>query len=125
MTVPVPLADIEAAAREAPPGPWGNSSHNVWTADSTLVATGWSQSRADAAYIAAADPPTVLALCEALRIAVEGLDLIAADETGCCYEWWDTTCAKRGDPEPCHFCIVNERRAAVRELVDLGGNDGP
>ena len=44
----------------------------------------------------------------------------ALDELGCCYEWWDTTCAKRGDPEPCHFCIVNERLAAVRELVDLG-----
>ena len=102
MTVPVPLTDIEAAAREAPPGPWGNSSHNVWTADSTLVATGWSQSRADAVYIATADPPTVLALCEALRIAVEGLDVFAAADT----EWISG--------------LAGERLAAVRELVDLG-----
>ena len=97
MTVPVPLTDLLAKADD----------------------------QADDLGIVIVYPEQVRALCEALRIAVEGLDLIAADETGCCYEWWDTTCAKRGDPEPCHFCIVNERRAAVRELVDLGGNDGP
>ena len=56
----------------------------------------------DAAFIAACDPPTVLALIRALRIAVEGLEP---------FEEFDGTLAAAA-------------LAAVRELVDLGGDDG-
>ena len=110
--MPVPLTDIEAAAEKAQtgypdgsPGPW------VRMADADGMPGVWSSAARDfvcsdltgldANYIATADPPTVLALCEALRIAVEqgahdpncNLDIVACD------------------------CWL----AAVRELVDLGG----
>jgi hypothetical protein len=72
------LDDLEAKARAATPGPWDNHSINgepiesVWLADGSVVAT-WAikeprfefhapQARADAAFIAAANPAAVLEL---------------------------------------------------------------
>ena len=98
---PVPLDEIEAAAREATDGPWHQMAAAAWSGTNEspdLVAD--CPLYADAIHIATADPPTVSALCEALRIAVEGLALWA------------------GLPE------ADRRLAAVRELVDLGGDDG-
>jgi hypothetical protein len=79
------LDELEAKARAATPGPWDNHSINgepiesVWLADGSVVAT-WAikeprfefhapQARADAAFIAAANPAAVLELLERLRAA--------------------------------------------------------
>ena len=80
--MPVPLTDIEAAARHNPYG---------------------------------IPPSTVLALCEALRIAVEGLGRYGEHDTACL--------SNAGDSHPCD-CGYDDALAAVRELVDLGGDDG-
>jgi hypothetical protein len=91
------LDDLEAKARAATPGPWDNHSINgepiesVWLADGSVVAT-WAikeprfefhapQARADAAFIAAANPAAVLELVERLRAAEDALALIASLET--------------------------------------------
>jgi hypothetical protein len=90
------LDDLEAKARAATPGPWDNHSINgepiesVWLADGSVVAT-WAikeprfefhapQARADAAFIAAANPAAVLELVQRLR-AAEAIvrDLAACD----------------------------------------------
>lgn len=71
VTVPVPLTDIEAAARKATPGPWTTPDVSAVWYDGGWVLT--DASVEDAAHIATAGPPTVLALTKALRIAVEGL----------------------------------------------------
>ena len=140
MTVPVPLTDIEAAAEKAQtgypdgsPGPW------VQMADADGMPGVWSSAARDfvcsdltgldAVYIAAADPPTVLALCKALRIADEGLDRVErwyvcanAPEDGSDF---DTCRGCTDDPgEWCGWCAALDAIESVRELVDLGGDDG-
>ena len=111
VTVPVPLADIEAAAREATPGPWTTPDVSAVWGDGRWVLT--DASYEDAAHIAAVDPPTVLALCEALRIAVEGLERIG-----------EPSCPEMRLSPVERLETARSALAAVRELVDLGGDDG-
>ena len=114
---PVSLDEIEAAAEAtddyphgspgpwtvipegsvSPPAVWSSAARDFVAADLTTI---------DAAFIAAADPPTVLALCKALRIAVEGLER-AID--GGAYTTRETI------EEEAASAL-----AAVRALVDLG-----
>ena len=99
---PVPLTDIEAAAGEATPGPWTTPDVSaVWGGDGWVLT---DASYEDAAHIATADPPTVLALCDALRIAVEALDEMAG---GC-------RCGL------CSDSVATSALARIRGLVDLG-----
>ena len=70
-------------------------------------------------------PHAVLALCEALRIAVEGLDRVErwyvcanAPEDGSDF---DTCRGCTDDPgEWCGWCAALDAIESVRELVDLG-----
>ena len=115
---PVPLDEIEAAAREATDGPWHQMAAAAWSGTNEspdLVAD--CPLYADAIHIATADPLTVAALTKALRIAVEGLDRVddecaMADGMSECYP---------GEPI-CPPCRTRAALAAVRELVDLGGD---
>lgn len=122
MTVPVPLTDIEAAAGEATPGPWTTPDVSaVWGGDGWVLT---DASYEDAAHIAAADPPTVLALCDALRIAVEALHEVAVDHEPMPVNDGRDWCSKcqnymRGD-SGCTAADATAALAAVRELVDLG-----
>ena len=143
MTVPVPLTDIEAAAREsATPGPWQidrvGYEGEVLGPDRRAIADVFVEGAGQAAdyqlayrtarHIAAADPPTVLALCEALRIAVEALHEVAVDHEPMPVNDGRDWCSKcqnymRGD-SGCTAADATSALAAVRELVDLGGDDG-
>lgn len=118
---PVPLDEIEAAAKKANGDgvrwslaePERERGHEVLIdydhpepADedgASLLHDSWLL-QADAVHIAAADPPTVSALCAALRIAVEGLE---------------RTPPVRGFADRKATAL-----ARVRELVDMGGDDG-
>ena len=121
--MPVPLTDIEAAAGEATPGPWTTPDVSaVWGGDGWVLT---DASYEDAAHIATADPPTVLALCEALRIAVEGLDRV--ERWYVCKNVPDDdgdfiTCRGFTDDSTgwCGWCCALDAIESVRELVDLG-----
>ena len=82
MTVPVPLTDIERAARAVP------------------------------------DADEVLALCKALRIAVEVLVWTTENYT----PTHDERLRDRNDGCWCVSCESRRTLARVRELVDLGGD---
>lgn len=131
---PVPLTDIEAAAGEATPGPWTTPDVSaVWGGDGWVLT---DASYEDAAHIAAADPPTVLALCDALRIAVEALDTAheALACAGVVYSavyagsisdadgWAGIENALRGPPPEGSIISYDTASALarIRELVDLG-----
>ena len=108
---PVPLDEIEAAAREATDGPWHQMAAAAWSGTNEspdLVAD--CPLYADAIHIATADPLTVSALCEALRIAVEGLEHITKS---CSHRIAGLGC-------DCDRRAAHSVLAAVRELVDLG-----
>ena len=71
----VDLTAVKAAAQDATEGPWYRLGDTlaVFTEDGeTLVFD--SGSKPDARYIAAVDPPTALAMAEALRIARDALE---------------------------------------------------
>ena len=74
----VDLTAVKAAAQDATEGPWYRLGDTlaVFTEDGeTLVFD--SGSKPDARYIAAVDPPTALAMAEALRIAEDALAAVA------------------------------------------------
>lgn len=95
----IDLDDLEAKARAATPGPWDNHSINgepiesVWMAAGDVVAT-WAikeprfefhapQAREDAAFIAAANPTTVLKLVERVRAAeADAHRIVTESQTG-------------------------------------------
>jgi hypothetical protein len=133
----VVLDEVERKAREATPGPWElldpesdwsvagvvaecrDDDHEVWVVtDGPIVEEG-----RDAAHIAAADPPSVLAMAEALRVAREALGW--AGERGCpdaelkyqlvCYEG-----LPNNPYEWCDTCVVNVSAAAMDSLIDFG-----
>lgn len=85
----VDLTDVEAKAQAATEGPWEpqESTHGTWEVRDAADRVAWVPAifstdpkghrpdrTADAAHIATADPPTVLAMAEALRIAREALE---------------------------------------------------
>lgn len=114
---PVPLDEIERLAGEATEGPWFANDNEIQLAcvetdDFTGIAYDIIVP-SDARHIAAADPPTVRAPCEALRIAVEGLDVVNNHAIGKC----DPSCYDHMTD------AASAALAAVRELVDLGGDD--
>jgi len=128
VSIPVDLRAVEATAQEATPGPW-------WVVDQ---AEPWGSARVvgevrpgaeewmivaecdigptdqavdpDAAHIAAADPPTVLAMVEALRIAREAI----ADTLGC-----GCCCYGKEHDDGCHEPIIDAALARLDALVDF------
>jgi hypothetical protein len=88
------LTELIETARAATPGPWHKGSspalnseaHFVEDAErERMIAECWDgeddlQRKRDAAHIAAFDPPTAIALCEALREAVDTLKSIGTSE---------------------------------------------
>ena len=122
----VDLTDVEAAAQDATGGPWYRLGDTlaVFTEDGeTLVFD--SGSKPDARYIAAVDPPTALAMAEALRIAREALHEVAVDHEPMPVNDGRDWCAKcqnymRGDSG----CTAADATAAINRmdaLVDFGG----
>jgi len=66
---PAKLAEIEAAARKATPGPWRHGGTcEVHAAVASIIATCSNRSTRDAAYLALLDPATVLALVASARL---------------------------------------------------------
>ena len=113
------LDELERCAEAATEGPWMNEFEGVYTDprpanEATMVATaereevfpelGSRPADIDAMYIAAADPPTVLALVEEVRrLRAEVRELKAYDEgtvvdgTDCCgAETYTSSCLKTG-----------------------------
>lgn len=119
---PVPLDEIEAAAREATDGPWHQMAAAAWSGTNEspdLVAD--CPLYADAIHIATADPLTVSALCEALRIAVEGLDRV--ERWYVCKNVEDDGFTCRGFTDDstgwCGWCSALDAIEQVNRLVDL------
>jgi len=88
---PLDLDALQAAAEAATPGPWWDRSDEYGQSAPHYGEYGWSvpgcpagetedspQGRADAAYIAAADPTTILALIRRVRDAEAERDKCAA-----------------------------------------------
>lgn len=69
------LSDIEAKARAATAGPWEGpaigklTEHVVYREDAIYGVVAYAQTDADAVFIAAANPATVLRLCAVVRAA--------------------------------------------------------
>jgi len=80
-------AELRRLAEEATPGPWiqRHEKHYdvIWDNDGFRVCG--NVKRADASYIAAADPQTVLALLDALDVAEEAVGLLH-DSPEECYQ---------------------------------------
>jgi hypothetical protein len=91
--VSIDLDDLERLAKAATPGPWdaGTCEGEVWS-DKLLVV--WDALPNDAAYIAAANPPTILALIARLRAAEAVAEGVAA---------YDTEMDAQGGASPGHY----------------------
>lgn len=113
------LAEIEAAARAATPGPWiaAEQTHGEWFGiQSRAFALGTAFDASDAAHIAAASPDTVLALvaevreARAMRERVEAL----ADEWRNADEW--TRCV-------CGNCCADDLTRALTDAESDAGTE--
>ena len=89
------LDRIEAAARAATQGPWRTSSSGTGIQHSEGN-VGYAQFRMNAAYIATANPQTVLWLCRLVRRAVDPMEgSLVAGETpeeaeARCAQWFQS-----------------------------------
>jgi hypothetical protein len=128
------LEDIEDKARAATPGPWminpDDRPNRVWVSDNgspycTVADTAPGGAR-DAAHIARADPPTVLALVAALRaarkqIAAHAAQLAAKDEeiAGLKAENVCDACVGSGSPVSGLPCMCGGTGKMSRAAVNL------
>lgn len=121
---PIPLGEVEAAARPVAHRPW-RQHEGTWVVsdsggqdDGILIAAVPEFMPENATHIATADPPTVTVLCEALRLARGRLSLIVERGAPPC-----------DDPSPstCGFCatagVAATALAGLDALIDFGTPD--
>lgn len=78
------IDELRKVAETATPGPWvyvwyGHRDDGMWDTDTHDENIGAASSEADAAHVAAFDPPTVLALLDRLAAAEEVADWLASE----------------------------------------------
>lgn len=73
---PIPLGEVEAAAKAATEGRWEVDERDltIFGGDLATVDVASATSTSDATHIATSDPPTVLAIIDALRDAESALE---------------------------------------------------
>ena len=100
------IADDEATARAASPGPWHADSEEVLAVDGITVCDAFAlsgpQTRATAAHIATQDPARVLAQCAAVRAIVSLCAPTLAEEMRSDIGEWDEV-RWRGDEILCRL----------------------